>query len=251
MKKLVVYYAGIWAERLLTVERYKEIAYFVDDADKDIIAILSEKWEKPVLKPEALEKENKDDIIIIISDNRLYDSAKEKLESMDFVEDKHFFNGWKLTFSFYKEFYGDNSWIKVESTAGNEIDAASFRYAERAEMMSKPIPDDVRSILDIGCGNSDIRRYIAPKVKYYGSDICKRDEYTILYDVNKDPLPKIDVDMYYMAGLIYYVDDVDHFISQMRNAKYILLDYSGIERWLRLDGVAGDPFFNARNNFFQ
>lgn len=31
MKKLVVFYAGEWAERLLTIARCKDIAYFVDE----------------------------------------------------------------------------------------------------------------------------------------------------------------------------------------------------------------------------
>lgn len=30
-KKLVIFYAGAWAEQLLTVARAKKVAYFVDD----------------------------------------------------------------------------------------------------------------------------------------------------------------------------------------------------------------------------
>lgn len=35
-KKLVVYYAGEWAERLLTVSRCKDISYFVDEERTDV-----------------------------------------------------------------------------------------------------------------------------------------------------------------------------------------------------------------------
>lgn len=37
-KKLVVYYAGEWAERLLTVSRCKDISYFVDEERTDVFS---------------------------------------------------------------------------------------------------------------------------------------------------------------------------------------------------------------------
>ena len=59
MKKLIIYGAGIWAERLLTVERYKKVDYFVDEnADTGKILMPGSEWEKQIYKPDVLTKEN-------------------------------------------------------------------------------------------------------------------------------------------------------------------------------------------------
>ncbi len=249
MKKLVVCYAGIWAERLLTIERLKEVAYFIDDIDKKRCIYGNTCFEKKIYPMNKVLDEKKDDIIIIISDNKRYGAAKAVFEEFGLIENEHFFNGWTLDFSFYKTYYDNNSWINYEKQVENAINQENFNH--RAEMMAKLIPNDVQSVLDIGCGVSDIKQYISKGIKYYGLDFCKRDSDTIICDFNKEKLPKIEVDMYYMAGLVYYIDDVEDFFSQLKKAKYILFDYGGIERYLRLDGVPGDPLVNARNNFIS
>ncbi|MCR4647283.1 MAG: hypothetical protein K5695_18065, partial [Oscillospiraceae bacterium] len=123
------------------------------------------------------------------------------------------------------------------------------RFNVRASLMAKMIPADVRSLMDIGCGVCDLKKYIPAEIRYYGLDVCKRDEETLVCDLNCEPLPDVPVDLYYMAGLIYYINEPEKLLSQMQNAKYILFDYGGIERYLRLDGVPGDPLIHARNNF--
>ena len=248
MKKLIVYYAGVWAERLLTIERYKRVEYFVDNVQKidKFIGIGSEKNIYPI---EQLLKEDKHEIVIVISDNSLYKEAKIKLEDMGFTEGIHFFNGWRLDYSFYKIYYDDNSWGKYENEQDGAIEQEAFD--QRAKMMSQLIPGDVNSIMDLGCGAEFLKKYINPEIQYYGLDYCKRSSTTIVCDLNKEQLPDIYVDMYYMAGLIYYIDDIERLIAQMKNAKYILFDYGGTERYLRLDGVPEDPLVNARNNFVE
>ncbi len=248
MKKLIIYYAGIWAERLLTIDRYKKVDYFVDHIQQkeEFKGIGGEKNIYPI---EQLLKENKDEILIVISDNRLYKEAKMELEDMGFTEGIHFFNGWRLDYSFYKLYYDDSSWGKYENEQDGAIERADFN--QRAKMMAQLIPDDVRSVMDLGCGSAFLKNYISSDIQYYGLDYCERDSDTIVCDLNKEPLPDINVDMYYMAGLVYYIDDMEHFIAQMTNAKYILFDYGGTERYLRLDGVPEDPLINARNNFIE
>ncbi len=245
MKKLIIFYSGIWSEKLLTIDRYKEVSYFVDDN------VVKEQtyFDKKVYPIEVLTKENPDNIIIIVSDNLRYNNAKQILEHQGFIENKHFFNGWKLDFAFYKLYYGDNSWQHHEEENSSSISQSKFDV--RAKTMSTLIPKNVKSILDIGCGVCDLKKYIASDIHYYGLDYCYRDGVDYVCDFNQEVLPNISVDMYYMAGIIYYIDNINLFFSQLKNAKYILFDYGGTERYLRLDGVPADPLINARNNFIE
>lgn len=249
MKKIIVYYCGKWAERLLTVERYKETAYFIDDDPpvEGTVSFLGEGSSKPVYKPDILDSEDPDNIIILISDNYHYGDAKKALEAKGLTENRHFFNGWKLSPNFYKLYYSDSSWQSNEENDRELINQNS--YDDRSRIMASLIPEDVGSLLDIGCGACFLKQYLPDRIKYYGLDYCQREGADFVCDINNEAMPDIKVDMYYMAGLVYYVDDMDKFISGLTNAEYILFDYGGTERYLRLDGVPADPLVNARNNF--
>lgn len=248
-KKLVVFYPGKWAESLLTIERYKEISFFVTD-DSDIDNMSYECYfDKRTFPASVLKTEDKDAVIILISDNYRYNHAKDVLEAMGFIENIHFFNAWKLDFRFYKEFYSDGSWQSHEKEDKTLISDSS--YNKRSKIMASLIPKDVKSLMDVGCGDAFLKQYIPSDLKYFGLDVCPRKEASFVCDLNKESLPKIEVDMYYMAGLLYYINDLDNLFSQMTNAKYILYDYGGTERYLRLDGVPNDPLINARNNFYS
>ena len=246
MKRLVVYYTGIWTERLLTVERFNEVAYFVDDID-DCAEYTCLGTTKQVYPVDHLADENPDELVVIVSDNKRYATARERLQALGLEEQVHFFNGWNLELSFYKSYFEDSSWESYEDNTDGVITQAN--YEKRARIMSHLIPDDVTSVMDMGCGAEFLRKYLRDGVTYYGLDFCKRNDETIVCDLNRDPVPDIKVDLYYMAGLMYYIDDPQAYLSQLTGAKYLLFDYGGIERYLRLDGVPGDPLISARNNF--
>ncbi len=248
MKKLIVYYPGVWAERLLTIERFREVSYFIADTPvSSKYAPLGSEYGKDVYPVEMLSKEKKEDILIVIADNSKYDFAKKRLEELGFQADEDFFNGWKLTLNFYKRMDSDSSWMEYEQKNDNSI--ADHSFERRTKIMFDMIPDGVSSVMDLGCGVSYLKDLLSPNVRYYGIDICERENTSFVLDLNKEPLPDVCVDLYYMAGLIYYIDNPDWFFSQMTGAKYILFDYGGIERYLRLDGVPGDKLISARNNF--
>ena len=249
MKKIIIYYAGKWAENLLTIDRYKKVDYFIDEAAaaEGTVSFLGAGSEKPVFAPDILDNENPDDIVIIVSDNYGYNDAKKVLEGKGLTENVHFFNGWKLDPHFYKRYYSDSSWQENEES-NSEIISQNW-FDERSEIMASLIPEDTRSLMDIGCGVCFLRQHLPEHIKYYGLDYCERENVDFVCDMNNEPLPAVNVDMYYMAGLVYYIDDIERVISQMTGAKYILFDYGGIERYLRLDGVPEDPLVNARNNY--
>ena len=93
---------------------------------------------------------------------------------------------------------GFTTWTQYEKSAGG------FDYSEfsaRAEKMASMIPDDVTSIMDMGCGDEVLRRYLDPRIRYYGLDIVRRNADTIVCDANADPLPDLPVFPYTLYDL--------------------------------------------------
>ncbi len=97
-------------------------------------------------------------------------------------------------------------------------------------------------------GYFKLKKYLSKKIKYIELDYCKRNEDTIICDMNKDKLPVMDVDMYYLAGVLPYIDDKEALLNQMGGGKYILLSAYPMEQFIRLDGHFIDgPSFSFQN----
>lgn len=102
--------------------------------------------------------------------------------------------------------------------------------------MSEMIPSDSVSIMDIGCGNGRLKKYLPKNIEtYYGVDYVARDNETIVCDLNRERLPEISVDVYYLAGVIMYINDVKSLFMSMRNARYIIFNYMDELSAIRLD----------------
>lgn len=101
--------------------------------------------------------------------------------------------------------------------------------------MARLIPSDVRSVMDVGCGECLLKHFLPREVKYYGVDYIKRKKDTIVCDINKEKLPQLDVDLYYLAGVIDYIENMPQFIKQLKNARYVILSKVRNERFIRLD----------------
>ena len=232
MKKLIGCPTGEWAKKLFTLERFENLAYFIDDYEGEFGY---DGLKKAVYNYKHLEKENKENTIVIITDTRKYEEIKELLEGYGWIENIHFFNGWKLDINFYHILYADKDWINFENENSDALARQRQGWKKRAEMMAKMIPRDVTSILDIGCGEGLVKQYLPDNIKYYGLDYCKRDDDTIVCDLNKEELPNIDVDLYYLCGVFDYIEDKKHFIKGLKNVKYVLLSKTRNERFIRLD----------------
>ena len=153
---------------------------------------------------------------------------------MGFEENTHFFNGWKLHTNFYRDYIYSLNWQEFEENSAGIM--KTERWDLRASEMAKLIPPDVKAIMDLGCGSGFLRKYLDSSVKYYGVDYCKRDEETIVCDLNTEEIPAIKVDAYYMAGLLPYIVDIPKFLSKLEECKYIVISQCGYERYIRLDG---------------
>lgn len=233
MKKLIACPPGEWAKKLLTMDRFESIVYFLDEKEGNFGY---PSFEKPVYNYAVLLSEEKDDIVIIVTDTHQYQNIKKKLMTYGLEENVHFFNGWKLDSNFYHIWYQDKNWQLYEQENGERtLLKHESGWKLRARKMSEMIPEDVKSIMDIGCGAGVLKPYLSAGQKYYGVDYCKRDDKTIICDINKEKLPSIKVDLYYLAGVVDYITNVASFIQQLKTAKYVLMSKTRNERFIRLD----------------
>lgn len=235
MKKLIACPACEYAQKLFTIDRWKEIAYFVDDYE-GFFELTLDGEKKKINNYEYLHNENLDDIIIIIADSQKYESISTKLSSMGLRENVHYYNGWKLNHNFYMDYYGRQEWIDEEEKDQQLLIKARDGWKRRARYLAELIPKDVKSLMDIGCGESLIKEYLPENMQYYGVDYCRRDENTIVRDLNKELLPDISVDVYYMAGFFAYVDNIKDFLNQLSAARYVIMSHIHSESFIRLDG---------------
>ena len=105
--------------------------------------------------------------------------------------------------------------------------------------------------MDIGCGEELLKEFLCKDIKYYGLDYCERNKETIICDINKEKLPDIKVDLYYMAGIIDYVTDIPNFIKELSRAKYVVMSKTRNERFIRLDDkVMESGYMNYGTNSY-
>ncbi len=243
MRKIIIYSVGIWTERLLTVDVLNNVEYFIDDSyDK-------KDWHgKPVYALYHLKEEKPDELLIIIADSKLYRDAAEKLSKMGFIENKHFFNGWVLPEEYFLNIIKGSSWMAFETpdTFDEKQD-----WEDRAVIMSSMLPEDVKNIVDFGCGNQRLKKYLKPDITYTGLDYVSRGSETIVCDVNKQTLPLLSTDCAYMAGFVMYISDLENFFSQLskQKIKYILFDYLGRETYNLFDIYNNRNYYSFRENY--
>lgn len=237
MKKIIGCPAGEWALKLYTVDRFISLEYLLDEQEGEY-GICG--FPQRVHSYEYLRNEKIDDLIVIINDTRKYEEIKKKLEKYGLIENIHFFNGWKLDSNFYHEVYADKGWQEFEQSDTNELKRQRQGWKDRARAMSQRIPEDVKVLMDIGCGEELLKEFLCKDIKYYGLDYCERNKETIICDINKEKLPDIKVDLYYMAGIIDYVIDIPNFIKQLSRAKYVVMSKTRNERFIRLDDKVMD-----------
>ena len=236
MKKIIGCPAGEWALKLYTVDRFISLEYLLDEQEGEY-GICG--FPQRVHSYEYLRNEKIDDLIVIINDTRKYEEIKKKLEKYGLIENIHFFNGWKLDSNFYHEVYADKGWQEFEQSDTNALKRQRQGWKDRARAMSQLIPEDVKVLMDIGCGEELLKEFLCKDIKYYGLDYCERNKETINCDINKEKIQDIKVDLYYMAGIIDYVD-IPNFIKQLSRAKYVVMSKTRNERFIRLDDKVMD-----------
>lgn len=146
----------------------------------------------PVFFSAKILEECKDDITIVISSQRFHEQIARQLRDMGFMEGKHFF-GWP---DFIRQHWKEDGALE------------SF-YELRVHYMSELIAGDSRSVLDLGCGEMHLKKYIGSNTSYFPCDYIKRDESTLICDLNKGEYPNVRTDTVIMSGIIEYISQYE------------------------------------------
>lgn len=186
----------------------KQIREFISDCEKDNITrkeIFSEEERLRILT-EILEDKVFQLKGIVDFKNRV---IEEKMEGILNLQQR------------LRKYESFNEWENVEF----------FRdWSERSQKLSEFISDDSTSILDIGCGEMHIRKYLKKGVKYYGCDYKKREEGTLICDLSIGEFPDVDVCTCFMAGVLEYLQNWKDVLKNMSlHCNQIVMSYSTSE----------------------
>lgn len=74
------------------------------------------------------------------------------------------------------------------------------------------------AVADIGCGNMSLERWLPEGCDYQPFDLVARDSRTRVIDLNREPLPALQVQVVVALGLLEYLFDPLDFLHQARRA---------------------------------
>lgn len=105
-------------------------------------------------------------------------------------------------------------------------------WSDRSEIMSHLINENSKSLLDLGCGEGHIRKFLSPDVIYYGCDYVKRDDDTIICDLSIGEFPQLIVDTIFIAGVLEYIKKWKFVLEEScKRCKQVVLSYSTSESY--------------------
>lgn len=101
-------------------------------------------------------------------------------------------------------------------------------WNRRAEPAARLIRGLVK-VLDVGCGDMHVERFLPAGSTYIPLDCQKRDERTIVQDLNREPLPDLDVDLVLVLGTLEHLHDQPKFLQQLARFPRAILTYNPAE----------------------
>lgn len=85
---------------------------------------------------------------------------------------------------------------------------------------------NVRSLMDLGCGQQACGHMLAETVDYYPVDQYRHIPSTIVKDFNKGEFLEIPVDVIFCSGVLEYIYDLDSLLEKFaRYGKTVLCSY--------------------------
>lgn len=75
-------------------------------------------------------------------------------------------------------------------------------------------------VADFGCGKMTLEKYLKPNNSYLPIDVHRRDNRTIVFDVNRHSLPSINADIAVCSGFLEYVVDLRQFVHSIQNCRF-------------------------------
>lgn len=89
-------------------------------------------------------------------------------------------------------------------------------YDERMEFMARFVRPN-SSVLDMGAGSLALKKYLPAGCRYQSCDAVSREATTIVCNFNKNEFPPVKhYDYVYCSGLLEYINDLPHFMRQLR-----------------------------------
>lgn len=178
-----------------------------------------------IVRNEVFSEKERQEVMADILENKVY-QLKNVVDSKNYIIAQNMEGVLKLQ-KRLRKYETFNEWENVEF----------FRdWSERAKIMSDFIVGDCKSILDIGCGEMHIKKYLKEGIKYYGCDYKKRDSDTIVCDLAVGEFPNIYVDTCFMAGVLEYLNNWKDVLKAMSmHCRQIVLSYSTSEAALNRD----------------
>lgn len=102
-------------------------------------------------------------------------------------------------------------------------------WARRAEAAARLILPNAR-LLDLGCGAMDLERFLDPSVTYLPADVVRRDERTLVCDLNAGELPEIRADVITLLGVLEYIHDVRRLFERLRQTQAtVICSYNPVD----------------------
>lgn len=122
------------------------------------------------------------------------------------------------------------------SDLDTNIDWDLMRF--RVAMFSEWITADIQSVVDYGAGKMYLREYLAPEVKYFPVDYIRRNEQTILCDLNQGVFPDIQSDAAICSGVLEFIYAPEQLLLHVckYTNKMIILSYLGVDNFPDIDG---------------
>lgn len=196
------------------------ITYVFADKDAENKA---KNTEKQVILPQSL-KESYPEANIVVSSIIYFEEITQELLKMGISRER---------ILSYKIFMPDNI---LWSDLDDNIDWELMRF--RVAMFSEWITPDVRSVVDYGAGRMFLQEYLAPDVQYYPVDYIRRNEQTILCDLNQGTFPELRADVTVCSGVLEFIYTAEALLCHVcaHTNKKIILSYLGVDNFPDIDG---------------
>ena len=120
--------------------------------------------------------------------------------------------GYKISGSF------ENTWTP----------SMTYKFDDRIKFMFDMVKGlEYESVMDLGCGNQDAKKYVPTGVKYIPINYINQSPGTIVRDFNKDEFEEREVDLMLGSGILEYIYKPLPFLENISKycRRYFVLSY--------------------------